>query len=115
MTAEQLYQSLVTIGGQARGSLEQQQVERDKWLRQFVVAFGTDEGDEATTFNGTIPQALMMFNGELVKRTTQLDAGSFLKNLADAGSKPADKVQTLFMAVWPAKPDRKKSLWPPTC
>ena len=98
MTAEQLYQSLVTIGGQARGSLEQQQVERDKWLRQFVVAFGTDEGDEATTFNGTIPQALMMFNGELVKRTTQLDAGSFLKTLAEANSKPADKVQILFAA-----------------
>ncbi len=98
MTAEQLYQSLVTIGGQARGSLEQQQVERDKWLRQFVVAFGTDEGDEATTFNGTIPQALMMFNGELVKRTTQLDAGSFLKNLTDGPGKPADKVQLLFAA-----------------
>ncbi len=98
MTAEQLYQSLVTIGGQARGSLEQQQVERDKWLRQFVVAFGTDEGDEATTFNGTIPQALMMFNGELVKRTTQLDAGSFLKNLADSNGKPNEKVQTLFTA-----------------
>lgn len=98
MTAEQLYQSLVTIGGQARGSLEQQQVERDKWLRQFVVAFGTDEGDEATTFNGTIPQALMMFNGELVKRTTQLDAGSFLKTLAEANGKPAEKIQFLFKA-----------------
>lgn len=96
MSAEQLYQSLVTIGGQARGSLEQQQVERDRWLGQFVVAFGTDEGDEATTFNGTIPQALMMFNGDLIKRTTQLDSGSFLKSLADARTKPAEKVQVLF-------------------
>lgn len=96
MSAEQLYQSLVTVGGQARGSLEQQQSERDRWLRQFVVAFGTDEGDEATTFNGTIPQALMMFNGDLIKRTTQLDSGSFLKMLAEAPSKPADKVQVLF-------------------
>jgi hypothetical protein len=98
MSAEQLYQSLITIGGQARGSLEQQQVERDRWLRQFVVAFGTDEGDEATTFNGTIPQALMMFNGDLIKRTTQLDSGSFLKTLADAPTKPAEKVQVLFAA-----------------
>ncbi len=98
MSAEQLYQSLITVGGQARGSLEQQQAERDRWLRQFVVAFGTDEGDEATTFNGTIPQALMMFNGDLIKRTTQLDAGGFLKALADAPSKPADKVQVLFLS-----------------
>ena len=73
-------------------------MERDKWLRQFVVAFGTDEGDEATTFNGTIPQALMMFNGELVKRTTQLDAGSFLKTLAEANGKPAEKIHFLFKA-----------------
>ena len=98
MSAEQLYQSLITVGGQARGSLEQQQTERDRWLRQFVVAFGTDEGDEATTFNGTIPQTLMMFNGDLSKRTTQLDAGSFLRTLADAKGKPADKVQILFAA-----------------
>jgi hypothetical protein len=96
MTAEQLYQSLLTLGGQARGSLEQQQQERDRWLRQFVVAFGTDEGDEATTFNGTIPQALMMFNGDLVKRSTALDAGGWLKTLADAPTKPQDKVQVLF-------------------
>ena len=98
MSAEQLYQSLITVGGQARGSLEQQQVDRDRWLRQFVVAFGTDEGDEATTFNGTIPQALMMFNGELSKRTTQLDSGSFLRALTDAPTKPADKIQMLFAA-----------------
>ncbi|MGN6547890.1 MAG: DUF1549 domain-containing protein [Aureliella sp.] len=96
MSAEQLYQSLITVGGQPRGSLEQQQVERDRWLRQFVVAFGTDEGDEATTFNGTIPQALMMFNGDLIKRTTRIDSGSFLKTLADAPNKPAEKVQILF-------------------
>ena len=29
-----------------------------------MIAFGTDEGDETTTFNGTIPQALMMMNGD---------------------------------------------------
>lgn len=96
MSAEQLYQSLITVGGQARGSFEQQQTERDRWLSQFVVAFGTDEGDEATTFNGTIPQALMMFNGDLIKRTTRLDATSFLRTLADAPNKPAEKVSVLF-------------------
>ena len=96
MSAEQLYQSLVTVGGQAKGSLEQQQAERDRWLGQFVVAFGTDEGDEATTFNGSIPQALMMFNGDLVKRAISKDAGSMLGNLANASSRYPDKVNGLF-------------------
>ncbi len=98
MSAEQLYQSLVNVGGQAKGSLEQQQRERDRWLGQFVVAFGTDEGDEATTFNGSIPQALMMFNGDLVKRATSTEAGSWLGNLAAAGSRYPDKVNALFTA-----------------
>ena len=30
---------------------------RDAWLRQFLFAFGNDEGEEATSFQGTIPQA----------------------------------------------------------
>lgn len=98
MTAEQLYQSLVTVGGRARGSLEQQQVERDRWLSQFVTAFGTDEGDESTTFNGSIPQTLMMFNGELVQRACDIEAGSFLASLASSKTKFTDKVHSLFLS-----------------
>ncbi len=98
MSAEQLYQSLVNLGGQSSGSLEQQQRDRDRWLRQFTVAFGTDEGDEATTFNGSIPQALMMFNGELVKRASSKDEGSWLYQLAGSNSNMRDKVNALFQA-----------------
>lgn len=104
MSAEQLYQSLVNVGGQARGSLEQQQVERDRWLGQFVVAFGTDEGDEATTFNGSIPQALMMFNGDLVKRATSTDAGSWLGGIAKSNAKLPEMVNVIFAAGMARKP-----------
>jgi Protein of unknown function (DUF1549)/Protein of unknown function (DUF1553) len=109
MSAEQLYQSLVNVGGQARGSLEQQQEERDKWLSQFVVAFGTDEGDEATTFNGSIPQTLMMFNGDLVKRATSIEPGSWLGNLANSNAKLENKVIRIFAAGLARRP-RKEEL-----
>lgn len=110
MSAEQLYQSLVTVGGDAKGSLEQQQAQRDRWLGQFVVAFGTDEGDEATTFNGSIPQALMMFNGDLVKRATDDGPGTQLANLANANLKYQDKVSNLFIlgVSRRARPDELK-------
>lgn len=98
MTAEQLYHSLEHVGGQAKGTPEQQQAERDRWLEQFVVAFGTDEGDEATTFNGSIPQTLMMFNGDLIKRATDATPGSWLGNLIASPSPYPDKVQSLFTA-----------------
>lgn len=98
MSAEQLYQSLIHVGGQPTGSLEQQQAERDRWLGQFVVAFGTDEGDEATTFNGSIPQALMMFNGDLIKRAIDTKTGTWLGNLVSSNSRYNEKVDALFTA-----------------
>ncbi len=111
MSAEQLYHSLVHVGGQASGTLEQQQAERDRWLDQFVVAFGTDEGDEATTFNGSIPQALMMFNGDLVKRAIATTPGSWLGSLVTSSSAYPDKVQALFTAglARRARPDELKT------
>ncbi len=99
MSAEQLYQSLVTASGAAtRGSYEEQERTRRDWLRQFTVAFGTDEGDEATTFNGSIPQALMLFNGELVQKATDIDNGTMLRQLSQSSKlKTADKVHELFL------------------
>jgi hypothetical protein len=84
MTAEQLYESLIvaTEAQKTVGSYEEQERSKGDWLRQFTIAFGTDEGDEATTFNGTIPQVLMMFNGDLVRKATSGEKGSFLEQIA---------------------------------
>ncbi len=99
MQAEQLYQSLVAVtGAGAAGSYEKQEQERRRWLRQFVVAFGTDEGDEATTFNGSIPQALMMFNGDLIKKAIASDRGTFLGDIAANKNRASAKVDSLFLA-----------------
>ncbi|MCA9174533.1 MAG: DUF1549 domain-containing protein [Planctomycetales bacterium] len=100
MQAEELYESLIvaTQAQKTRGSYEEQEKSKTQWLQQFVQAFGTDEGQEATTFNGTIPQALMMMNGDLIKRATGTDKGSFLGQIADSPLKPAQKIDYLFMA-----------------
>ena len=55
---------------------------KERWLRQFNTAFGTDEDDEATTFNGSIPQALTLMNGDLVRRATGNQPGSMLARVA---------------------------------
>lgn len=99
MTAEQLYQSLViSSGASAAGSYEQQERERRRWMSQFVTAFGTDEGDEATTFNGSIPQALMLFNGELTRQAISDAEGGFIKRLMVEHRNPRDRVNHLFLA-----------------
>ena len=101
MRAEELYESLLvaTEAHKTRGSYEEQEKSKGDWLRQFMIAFGTDEGDEATTFNGTIPQALMMFNGDLIKKATSIGEGELPVGRSRRTSrlKPADKINYLFL------------------
>lgn len=112
MRAEELYESLLvaTQAHKTRGSYEEQERLKADWLQQFVIAFGTDEGDEATTFNGTIPQALMLFNGDLIKRATSAEKGSFLWNVAASNIKPADKIEYLFESALGRAPNKDEIL-----
>ena len=100
MTAEQLYESLVvaTAAEKTQGSYEEQEKTKQQWLSQFVIAFGNDEGLEATTFNGTIPQALMLFNGDLIKKATSNERGSFLAEIANSNLSAPKKIEYLYKA-----------------
>jgi hypothetical protein len=105
MQAEQLYQSLL-VATQAQKALPAAEHEKlqAEWMKQFVVAFGNDEGEEATTFNGTIPQALMLMNGDLMKKAIDPNKGSFLHTITVNPMKPAEKIQYLFEAALARKP-----------
>ncbi|MFM8292331.1 MAG: DUF1549 and DUF1553 domain-containing protein [Planctomycetia bacterium] len=109
MQAEQLYESLLTAtqaDKTQRG--EEAAKKKDQWMSQFVIAFGTDEGDDATTFNGSIPQVLMMFNGELIKQATSTGKGGFLDAVATSGGSPKAKIDTLYLAALARKPSAKE-------
>jgi len=108
MTAEQLYESLViaTAAEKTQGSYEEQERTKQEWLNQFVIAFGNDEGLEATTFNGTIPQALMLFNGDLIKKATSGERGSFLAEIANSELSNSKKIEYLYKAGLAREPSR---------
>ena len=75
MQAEQLYESLLYATDAAKTkSADEREKAKAEWMKQFTVTFANDEGDDATTFNGTIPQALMMMNGEMIKDATSIEA-----------------------------------------
>jgi hypothetical protein len=109
MRAEDLYESLLTAteADQSRGG-EEAAKKKDQWLSQFVTAFGTDEGDDATTFNGSIPQVLMMFNGDLIKQATSTGKGGFLDRVANGNLKNAAKITTLYQAALARSPTTKE-------
>ena len=102
MQPEQLYDSLVVATKADRSEAAGRQ---DRWLSQFVIAFGTDEGDSSTTFNGTIPQILMLFNGDLIQAATSLNQDGFLDQIVLANRTNRDKINALYVAAlarWPS-------------
>ena len=109
MRAEDLYESLLTATeADKSGGGEEAAKKKDQWLSQFIIAFGTDEGDDATTFNGSIPQVLMMFNGELVKQATNTGKGGFLDRVAKSNMKNAAKITTLYQSALARHPSAKE-------
>lgn len=119
LSAEQLYESLLiaTQAGEAGSTSDERAARKRDWLRQFAVAFGNDEGGEATTFDGTIPQALMMMNGDLIRAATSDAAGGFLARVAARGGDPGDQVAELYLAALSRPPSRAelalaRRLWP---
>jgi hypothetical protein len=101
MQPEQLYESLLAatradagLKGFDREALKVQ------WLAQMNTAVGNDEGAESTTFNGSIPQALMMMNGDLVRRACATDEDGFLARVAtDAELSDREKIRYLYRAA----------------
>ncbi|REK11476.1 MAG: DUF1549 domain-containing protein [Planctomycetota bacterium] len=111
MRAEELYESLLvaTEADRAATSYAEREANKRRWLEQFTLAFGTDDNAETTTFNGTIPQTLMMMNGDLVEKATSLEEGSFLDRLAgDTKRHRADKVTHLYLAALSRRPTRSE-------
>jgi hypothetical protein len=110
MQAEQLYDSLL-VATAADGTLSaaEREAMKQRWLRQFTTAFGTDENDESTTFNGSIPQALALMNGELVRRATGNQPGSMLARVAgNPKFDNAEKIRYLYLAALSRLPTRQE-------
>jgi hypothetical protein len=82
---------------------------KGRWIRQFSQAFGTDENDESTTFNGSIPQALTLMNGELIRLATSDRRGSMLKKVIDDPKMDnAQKIRHLYLAGLSRLPTKKE-------
>ncbi len=119
MKPEQLFDSLITATSAHKAAGRGSEQQRQTWLRQFVVAFANDEAGETTNFQGTIPQALMMMNGDLIAKATGGEAGSFLRHVLEQAMlqrrmKPETyAVNTLYLAAlsrYPTQVDMRRAL-----
>ena len=78
------------------------QKQRDEWLQQFIIAFGTDENDEANTFNGTIPQALLMMNGPLIEKAISAESRAAFCTRSSTRTAPIRRRSS--GSTWPRSP-----------
>ena len=112
MTPEQLFDSLIVATAAHKAGGDDTSKNRDQWLGQFVFAFANDEGEEGSSFQGTIPQALMMMNGELMEKAVGGRSGSFLADLLERshlqakGATDAFVINQLYLAALSRGPTR---------
>jgi hypothetical protein len=114
LSPEQLFDSLLTATSAHRGGAnDEDQRRRDAWLQQFLFAFANDEAEETTSFQGTIPQALMMMNGELMQQALSAKPGSFLGQLVAESQRQSRApdvylVDSLYLAALSRHPSAKE-------
>ncbi|MDB4638024.1 DUF1549 and DUF1553 domain-containing protein [Planctomycetaceae bacterium] len=111
MEVEQLYDSLIiATNAHKSGSrnFEASEQQRQRWLGEFITLFGDDENDSSTSFNGSIPQALMMMNGRLVTEATSLERGSFLTEIAASSGSDVNKVKDIYLATLSRYPNGRE-------
>jgi len=118
MTPEQLFDSLVTATSAHRPSASRDDAKRDAWMRQFLFVFGNDEEDETTSFQGTIPQSLLMMNGEMMRDAISDKPGGFLAEVVERarsrGRSPAaliiDQIYLGALSRYPTTRERQTAL-----
>ena len=113
LQVEQLYDSLIiatNANGAGQSSYEAAQKQRDQWLMEFKRIFGGADDSEPTLFSGTIPQALLMMNGPLVKSAISTEDGSFLGTTLKSNPKnEADVVRAMYISALGRVPSKSEA------
>jgi hypothetical protein len=100
MAPEQFFESLM-VASQANKvgtkGWEEAEKMKDDLQRQFTTVFNNDENSEADSFNGTIPQALLLMNGNLIQKAISNDKGSFIHTRVEELEKKRVKAQEIAL------------------
>jgi hypothetical protein len=107
MSAEQVYNSLLVATGvihSLKGDWSQVEGQRDEWLEQFVYVYDNDKNDEETLFAGTVDQALMLMNGELIQRALDSAEPTYFRSVIGAATSEEEKIRKLCMSALTREP-----------
>ncbi len=116
LPADALFHSLLVASGidKAGKGRFRDQIEdgKAKALREYLFVFGDDEMAERDSFQGSVTQALLLFNGEVTNLGTIAFPGTVLAGILDASSDRATRLAAMFLAAYGRAPtaDEAKTL-----
>jgi hypothetical protein len=111
LTVEQLYDSLqvATVLAAAPGAaIANTDAQRQAWIGQFFASEQTEENCESTTFDGTLPQALTMMNGELVAQAVSTGGETRLASILSGTPDEAERIRQIALATLSRYPTREE-------
>ena len=106
---EQLFRSLVVATGaeemgKRRRDPEKVEKKLSQAFKEYQFVFGDDEMAEANRFDGSVPQSLLLMNGELTNGGTRGDEGGVLAQILAASPDPGARVDDLYLAAYTRRP-----------
>lgn len=81
-------------------------------LQKFLFLLDNGEMEEIEAFNGTVPQALMMINGNMVNDSASHgERGSFVNYVLEKWRAPADRLEYIYLNVLSRLPTAKEKTY----
>ncbi len=130
LTAEQFFYSLLQATGferlqqvkmegikkqggeDRRGMLRSLEEKKREHLQKFLFLLDNGEMEEIEAFNGTVPQALMMINGDMVNDSASHEEhGSFINYVLVKWREPADRLEYIYLNVLSRLPTTKEKTY----
>ncbi|MBL8818879.1 MAG: DUF1553 domain-containing protein [Planctomyces sp.] len=81
---------------------------RREWVKQFVESYGTDENDERLGFDGNIPQALMMMNGQDLEVAIPAAVRTLLRSYEGRTPSPSETLERVSVAALSRRPSENE-------
>ncbi|MGH1346151.1 MAG: DUF1549 domain-containing protein [Nannocystales bacterium] len=108
MNAEQLFRSLMIAtsadgrgGPRFRKNFEKR---RDRALKEYRFVFSDDEMHSTDSFSGSVPQALLLLNGDLIRSGTSDVQGTAVYDVLSRYESPQARVDALYLRVYGRRP-----------
>ena len=99
-------------GEDRRGMLRALEERKREHLRKFLFLLDNGEMEEIEAFNGTVPQALMMINGDMVNDSASHEEhGSFVNYVLGKWREPADRLEYIYLNVLSRLPTAKEKTY----